>query len=96
VLRKEARGVRIASEGSERVPVQTLSVGRDDEHPWLIPTNRDCDRATANSIPIMTGGVLLANEEVGHILTSTEPEADFEEEDIEEGEPENGSGDMYL
>lgn len=43
----------------------------------------------------MTGGVLLTNEEVGHVLASTEPEADFEE-NIGEGEPENESGDMYL
>jgi hypothetical protein len=39
---------------------------------------------------------LSTNEEVGRALATTEPEAEFEEEDTGEGEPENVSADMYL
>ena len=80
VLRREPRGVRVASTVEERPELESLTIRRDSEHPGLTPEYPTVDGV--DRMPVLTGCTILTREQVQEALQEYEAEPDFEEEDV--------------
>jgi hypothetical protein len=82
VLRKEPRGMRVASASEVRPELQSLTIGRDSEHSGLRPQSLTMDESDRS--PVFRGCTVLTGEQVHTALQVQEGEPDFEEDDSSE------------
>jgi hypothetical protein len=94
VLCKEPRGAKIASWADNRLDLQCLNVGRDDEHPCLSP--KSIAQEATLSMPILRDCRVLNREELNCALQVVKEEVDYKEEeamDVDDGE---GNEEVYY